>query len=47
MGYCGSCVQFEEDQTGKCKCRKFDMPCKAGQKACMYFTSNNTNLVRR
>ncbi len=47
MRYCGCCVQFEEEQTGKSTCKKFDMPCKAGQKACMYFTSNNINLVRR
>jgi hypothetical protein len=37
MGYCGSCVQYEESYTGKCRCRKLNIPCKAGQKACMYF----------
>ena len=39
MWYCGNCVHFEEDQTCTCTYKKFNMPCKAGKKACMYFTS--------
>lgn len=32
LGYCGSCIEFEE-----CRCKKLDIVCKAGKKACMYF----------
>lgn len=35
MAYCGSCMGFEDSIEGKCN--KLNIPCKAGQKACMYF----------
>ena len=41
MAYCGSCISFEERIEGKCKCNKLNIPCKAGQKACMYFKNKS------
>ena len=41
MAFCGSCKSFEESIKDKCKCNKLNIPCKAGQKACMYFERKN------
>lgn len=45
MAYCGSCIGFEENEEGKCKCQKLNIPCKAGQKACMYFNKKNDGFT--
>ncbi|PYG84898.1 hypothetical protein LY28_03519 [Ruminiclostridium sufflavum DSM 19573] len=41
MGYCGNCMEFEENSEGDYRCMKLNIPCKAGQKTCMYFNKKS------
>ncbi len=44
MEYCGSCISFDESIEGKCN--KLNIPCKAGQKTCMYFKKKNDSRAK-